>query len=348
MNKYYYQYYELSNIETFSETLKGFRGDQGEQGFIGEHGDVGLRGLGGAVGSDGLRGAKGVQGVRGNVGDLGDPGKAGDPGDIGIKGIKGVRGPTGDKGPTGARGVRGLTGPKGKKGLTGKDGPQGVKGDSGKQFSRLNTNDGSNDCEWIKVNHDRDNFTYCPNNKVLNGIRSSRRISKVEVEEQTCCTRTCKFWRFGCKTTCDWCVNNDLTTYQYNRIYDICCVDMPFTNEVPELSDDQLFSKYKNEYDGEILKTDYVGSALIKSYYDSLNLENEQINRQNIINFGKNKEREEQDEKIGSIKFKNEGQERLDPDWGTVKDGPLVTNLDLIDGTKTTLNKYPFHLPDNI
>lgn len=338
---------ELINevLEGFTDTLKGDKGKQGQQGFKGVPGDVGLRGLGGAIGPQGLKGAKGVQGIRGNVGDIGDPGKAGKPGDIGVKGVKGVRGPTGDKGPRGPRGPRGLTGPTGKKGPKGPDGPKGPIGDSGFQFSRFSI-DNPGSCEWIKINHgDNLKAGQCPGNKAMNGIRSSRRISKVQIEVENCCKRKCK-WIFWCKTKCKWCVNHPLTTYQYNRQYDICCVDMPFSSDPPSnLSDNEIYNKYKNKYSGKLLKEDYKGNGVIKAIYDAVNAVNAATNRANIIEYGKLQEKYASNSAGGPAVLK-EGSERLDPNWGVVRNGPLISNDDLLDSNKTTLNKYPFHLPN--
>ena len=348
---------EENIVENFTDTLKGEKGKQGEKGFKGETGDVGLRGLGGAVGPQGLRGAKGVQGIRGNRGDIGDPGKIGKPGDQGAKGVKGVKGPTGDKGPRGPRGPRGDRGSQGPKGPKGPNGPQGPKGESGMQFSRFKIDKPGDTCEWIELKNDF-NFERgrCPGSKAMNGIRSSRRISKVEIQTEVCKTKCyfcfkckafakCKFQ--CCKTKCSWPVNKDLTTYQYNRRYEICCVDMPFgAQDARYLSDDEVYEKYKSKYKGRLEKTDYPEDLpLIGVAFAAINEENRKMNRQMIINFGRAKEVEENNKK-GEPAVLEEGKERLDPDWGIVKDGPLVTNTDLMDGKKTTLNKYPFHMPN--
>ena len=345
---------EQNIVEKFTDTLKGEKGDKGEKGFKGTTGDVGLRGLGGAVGPQGLRGAKGVQGVRGNRGDIGDPGKIGEPGIQGVKGVKGVKGPTGDKGPRGPRGPRGDRGTQGPKGPKGPDGPSGPKGESGMQFSRFDIDDPGNECEWIKLKYGNkldDGKGICPGSKAMNGIRSSRRISKVEIQTEVCKTK-CKFcwrrWSFRCcKTKCKWPVNQPLTTHQYNRRYEICCVDMPFGDQAATyLSDDTIYERYKDKYKGKLEKTDYPeNKPFIGIAYAAINEQNRKINKQNIVSFGRLKEIEAKNDE-GSPAVLKEGKERLDPDWGIVKDGPIVTNTDLMDGTKTTLNKYPFHMPN--
>ena len=76
----------------------------------------------------------------------------------------------------------------------------------------------------------------------------------------------------------------------------------------------------------------------------AINEQNRKINKQNIVSFGRLKEIEAKNDE-GSPAVLKEGKERLDPDWGIVKDGPVVTNTDLMNG-KTTLNKYPFHMPN--
>lgn len=346
-------------IENFTDTLKGEKGNQGEKGFKGTTGDVGLRGLGGAVGPDGLTGAKGVQGIRGNRGDIGDPGKIGEPGIQGVKGVKGVKGPTGDKGPRGQRGPRGDRGSQGPKGPKGPNGPIGPKGESGMQFSRFSVDKPGDNCEWIEIKYGdkiKEGVGICPGNKAMNGIRSSRRISKVEITTRVCKTK-CKFcvkcsWRRGCKfqccsTKCSWPVNQPLTTHQYNRRYEICCVDMPFGDQAGiYISDNTIYERYKDKYNGKLEKTDYPENIpFIGVAHAAINEANRKTNKQNIVSFGKVQEMKQKNEG-GSPAILKEGKERLDPDWGIVKDGPLVTNTDLMGGKKTTLNKYPFHMPN--
>jgi hypothetical protein len=226
-------YYYLENIEQFSDMLKGDMGTKGTKGFQGQTGDVGLRGLKGSIGPEGVKGQIGIQGVRGNRGDIGDPGKIGNPGKEGVKGVKGVVGPTGNKGPRGKRGVRGDIGLRGKKGDKGPKGPDGPTGDSGFQFSRFGIDGPGNSCDWIEVPQDmKAEMTNgrCPDNKAMNGLRSSRWRSKIQTTTKV---ETCN--KKGCKSK--WPINHKLTTWQYNRKYEMCCITMPFSNKTANLKE---------------------------------------------------------------------------------------------------------------
>tara|TARA_B100000902_G_C27320805_1_gene924355 strand:- start:5626 stop:6486 length:861 start_codon:yes stop_codon:yes gene_type:complete len=227
-------YYYLDNtIEHFGDIIKGDTGEKGYKGFDGDAGSTGLKGLTGAIGPDGLRGARGIQGKRGNKGDLGDQGDSGKPGLQGIKGNKGTRGPNGEKGPVGPRGPRGYIGPRGDKGEEGRQGLQGPKGESGKSFSS-NAIDTNPSCtNWISIPKISINGgtepKLCPGNDALVGIKTRSWKTKVEqqVEECYCKRKVGRCWWSCCKR-CKWVVNHDLTRWQYNKVYEICCAPMPF------------------------------------------------------------------------------------------------------------------------
>ena len=206
-------YYYLNNIEHFTDTFKGDQGKQGKQGYPGEPGLVGLKGLMGPIGPDGIIGPTGPKGDAGPLGDIGARGKSGVPGISGEKGDTGVKGPQGAKGPLGPPGPRGIGGDrglKGKKGLKGLDGPV---GDSGFQYSRNSFNDLNTTCNWINVPQSDNIKTRCPNNQVMNGIRSKRMISRIrsKTKRSSCSKSGCSYY---------WKVEPSLTTWQVNRKYD--------------------------------------------------------------------------------------------------------------------------------
>jgi len=256
-------YYYLDTIEHFGDVIKGDTGNKGYNGFKGDAGDTGLKGLTGAIGPDGLQGAKGIQGDRGNKGDMGDYGAMGKPGKPGVKGNIGVRGPTGDKGPSGPMGPRGYIGPKGIKGLMGRVGLPGPKGESGKSFStnKVDT-DAKCDGKWqiipkkpmklIKKNLLPD-YSYCPNNSALSGIKTANWTTKIQVEHYVktgckSCWQSLGFPSCGfCGTKFGWRVQHAETTWQDNKSYKICCTPMPFKPDGKikmEESDNELIDPY--------------------------------------------------------------------------------------------------------
>jgi hypothetical protein len=180
----------------------------------------------------------------------------GKPGNPGVKGNIGVRGPTGDKGPSGPMGSRGYIGPKGIKGLMGRVGLPGPKGESGKSFStnKIDT-DSKCDGKWLIIpkkpmNLKKDtllpDYSYCPNNSALSGIKTTNWTTKIQVKTNVkvgCGWCGCYF----CGTKYDWRVKHDMTTWQDNKSYKICCTPMPFKPDGKikmEESDNELIDPY--------------------------------------------------------------------------------------------------------
>jgi len=247
-------YYYLDNtIEHFGDIIKGDTGKKGYKGFIGDSGSTGLKGLTGAIGQDGLRGAKGIQGKRGNKGDLGDSGESGKPGLQGIKGNKGSRGPNGEKGPIGPRGPRGIVGPQGDKGKKGREGLEGPKGESGKSFSSNSTDTNPSCNNWISIPKIPLKGelvpTLCPGNDAIVGIKTRSWKTKVEQQTESCyCKRKCCSCYFKCCRRCSWKVNNSLTRWQYNKVYEICCAPMPFEGNEGQLKKSETNNELIDPY----------------------------------------------------------------------------------------------------